>query len=61
MMAIIQNSIAEVYRREKEKTEKSVKEQSRPDLDAMVDLSSIGTVHKANDMSSLLGGDDLWT
>jgi hypothetical protein len=61
MMAIIQNSIAEVYRREKEKTEKSVKEQSRSDLDAMVDLSSIGVVHKGNDVSSLLGGDDLWT
>ena len=60
MMAIIRNSIAAVYRREKDKTEKVVKEESRPDIDSMIDLSNIGTVHKGNDVSSLLGGDDLW-
>ena len=61
MMAIVRNNIASVYRREKDKTEKKVKEESRLDFDTMTDLSNIGTVHKGNDVSSLLGGDDLWT
>ena len=27
----------------------------------MVDLSNVGVTHKGNDVSDLLGGDDLWT
>lgn len=61
LMAIVRNNIAAVYRREKDKTEKTVKEESRPDLDTIVDLSSVGAAHKGNDVSNLLGGDDLWT
>ena len=61
LMAIVRNNIAAVYRREKDKTEKTVKEESRPDLDTMVDLSNVGAAHKGNDVSDLLGGDDLWT
>ena len=60
MMAIVRNKIAEVYRREKDKAKKTAKEESRPDFDTMFDLSNIGAVHKGNDVSSLLGGDDLW-
>ena len=59
-MAIVRNNIAAVYRREKNKTEKAVKEESRPDFDTMVDLSNVGAAHKGKDVSSLLGGDDLW-
>ena len=61
LMAIVRNNIAAVYRREKDKTEKTVKEESRPDMDTMVDLSNVGATHKGNDVSDLLGGDDLWT
>lgn len=60
LMAIVRNKIKGVYDREKNKTRKTAIEDSRPDLDTMVDLSNIGTVHKGNDVSSLLGGDDLW-
>ena len=60
LMAIVRNKIKGVYDREKNKTRKTAREDSRPDLDTMVDLSNIGTVHKGNDVSSLLGGDDLW-
>ena len=55
LMAIVRNNIAAVYRREKNKTEKAVKEESRPDFDTMVDLSNVGAVHKGKDVSSLLG------
>lgn len=61
LMAIVRNNIGAVYRREKQKTENLVKEEKRADIDSMIDLSNIGAVHKANDVSSLLGGDDLWT
>ena len=61
MMAIVRNNIGSVYRREKNKTKKAAKKESDTDIDAMIDLSNIGTVHKGNDVSSLLGGDDLWT
>ena len=60
LMAIVRNKIKAVYDREKNKTRKTAREDSRLDLDTMVDLSNIGTVHKGNDVSSLLGGDDLW-
>lgn len=60
MMAIVKNNIGSVYRREQDKANKSVKKESRPDFDMMTDLSNIGTVHKGNDVSNLLGGDDLW-
>lgn len=60
LMAIIRNKIGAVYRREKDKANKAVKEKNEPSLDTMIDLSNIGAVHKANDVSSLLGGDDLW-
>ena len=60
MMAIVQNNIGAVYRREQDKANKTAKEVSRPDLDMMTNLSNIGTVHKGNDVSNLLGGDDLW-
>lgn len=61
LMAIVRNNIGAVYRREKQKAENLVKEEKRADIDSMIDLSNIGAVHKANDVSSLLGGDDLWT
>lgn len=61
MMAIVKNNIGAVYQRERDKANKTVKEESRHDLDATIDLSSIGAVHKGNDVSNLLGGDDLWT
>lgn len=61
MMAIVRNNIGSVYRREKDKTKKAAKQESDTDIDAMIDLSNIGIVHKGNDVSSLLGGDDLWT
>lgn len=60
LMAIVRNKVAAVYRREKDKAGKTVKKETEPNLDTMVDLSTIGTVHKGNDVSSLLGGDDLW-
>lgn len=60
MMAIVQNNIGAVYRREQDKANKTVKEESRPDFDTAIDLTDIGAVHKGNDVSSLLGGDDLW-
>lgn len=61
MMAIVRNSIAEVERREKQKKEMSRREEKgNPDLDTMTDLENIGVVHKSHDVSSLLGGDDLW-
>lgn len=60
LMAIIRNNIGAVYRREKDKAEKTVKNNAEPNLDTMIDLSMIGTAHKGKDVSSLLGGDDLW-
>lgn len=60
LMAIIRNNIGAVYRREKDKAEKTVKNKAEPNLDTMLDLSTIGTAHKGKDVSSLLGGDDLW-
>ena len=60
LMAIIRNNIGAVYRREKDKAEKTVKNKAEPNLDTMIDLSMIGTAHKGKDVSSLLGGDDLW-
>lgn len=61
MMAIVRNNIGSVYRREKDKTKKAAKQESDTDIDTMVDLSNVGAVHKGKDVSSLLGGDDLWT
>ena len=58
LMAIIRNNIGAVYRREKDKAEKTVKNNAEPNLDTMIDLSMIGTAHKGKDVSSLLGGDD---
>lgn len=60
MMAIVRNNIGSVYRREQDKANKTTKQDSEPDIDTMIDLSNIGTVHKGNDVSNLLGGDDLW-
>ncbi len=60
LMAIIRNNIGAVYRREKDKAEKTAKNNAESNLDTMIDLSMIGTAHKGKDVSSLLGGDDLW-
>ena len=61
MMAIVRNNIAEVDRREKQKKDTICREEKgNPDLDTMTDLENIGVVHKSHDVSSLLGGDDLW-
>ena len=60
MMAIVQNNIGAVYRREQDKVNKTVKEESRADLDTAIDLADIGAVHRGKDVSRLLGGDDLW-
>ena len=60
MMAIVRNNIGSVYRREQDKANKTIKQDPEPDIDTMIDLSNIRTVHKGNDVSNLLGGDDLW-
>ena len=60
LMGIVRNKIAAVYRHEKDKQEKSRKEKTVSDLDTMVDLENVRTIHKGKDVSSLLGGDDLW-
>lgn len=60
LMAIVRNNIAEVDRHEKNKKETVRKEENNPDIDTMVDLENIGAVHTNRDVSSLLGGDDLW-
>lgn len=64
MMAIIRNRIAEVYRREKRRNELRYREEyklkNKNDFDTMVDLENVGVVQKSRDVSSLLGGDDLW-
>ena len=60
LMGIVRNKIAAVYRHEKDKQEISRKEKTVSDLDTMVDLENVRTIHKGKDVSSLLGGDDLW-
>ncbi len=64
MMAIIQNRIAEVYRKEKQRNERRYREEyklkNENDLDAMIDLEKVSGVQRNRDVSSLLGGDDLW-
>lgn len=64
MMAIIRNRIAEIYRREKRRNELRYREEyklkNENDFDEMVDLENVGVVQKSRDVSSLLGGDDLW-
>lgn len=62
MMAIISNHIVDVYR-ESQRAEQAIQEQTKethvPEV-LDVDISDIGRSEKGNNISNLLGGDDLW-
>lgn len=62
MMAIVENKVSETYHMHLDQ-EKAAAQAENVSVDAQsyVDLSDAGPVRKNNDVSSLLGDDDLWS